>query len=191
MALELQLTTERYTYDENGNRLTADFNYAQSPISATYDLQDRMETYGNNTYTYTLNGSLLTKSNAEGTTKYSYDAMGNLLRIKLPDTRVITYQIDARGRRVGKKVNGSFQYGFIYSTQLNPIAKVDVNGNILEQYIYGMKSNVPEYIIKGNKNYKIISNHLGSPVMVVDLSDNSVVKNMKYDSFGNIRRFCS
>jgi len=49
-----------------------------------------------------------------------------------------------------------------------------------------IKSNIPEYVIKGNKSYKVVSNHLGSPVMVIDMSDNSVVKEIKYDSFGNI-----
>ena len=46
---------------------------------------------------------------------------------------------------------------------------------------------MPEYIIKGYKSYKVISNHLGSPVRVVDLVDNNeVVKSIKYDTFGNI-----
>ena len=49
-----------------------------------------------------------------------------------------------------------------------------------------VKSNIPEYVMKGNKNYKVVSNYLGSSIMVVDLSDYSVVKNIKYDSFGNI-----
>ena len=128
----------------------------------------------------------MTKSNSEGTTEYSYDAMGNLLRIKLPDTRVITYQIDARGRRIGKKVDEVFQYGFIYGDQLNPIAKVDKTGNMIEKYIYGLKSYIPEYLIKEGKKYKIVSNHLGSPVMVIDFDESIVVKEFKYDSFGNI-----
>jgi YD repeat-containing protein len=146
-----------------------------------------MLTYGDNVYTYTVNGSLLTKTNAEGVTEYSYDAMGNLLRVKLPDNRVITYQIDARGRRIGKKVDGVFQYGFIYGDQLNPIAKVDEAGNILESYVYGLKSNIPEYIIKDNKKYKIISNYLGSPIEIAEASMGALpVLQIKYDSFGNI-----
>jgi RHS repeat-associated protein len=146
-----------------------------------------MLTYGDNTYTYTVNGSLLTKTNAEGVTEYSYDAMGNLLRVVLPDNRVITYQIDARGRRIGKKIDGVFVYGFIYGNQLNPIAKVDESGNIVEQYVYGLKSNIPEYIIKDGKKYKIISNHLGSPIMVLGGQTQDLpVLQMKYDSFGNI-----
>ena len=40
-------------------------------------------------------------------------------------------------------------------------------------------------MIKNNKKYKIISDHLGSPVMIVD-SSNNVVKEIKYDTFGNV-----
>jgi len=76
---------EEYSYDANGNRLTANFDYAQSPINATYDLQDRMLTYGDNIYDYTPNGSLLTKTRTLSgvetplVTEYSYDAMGNYI----------------------------------------------------------------------------------------------------------------
>ena len=68
---------------------------------------------------------------------------------------------------------------------MNPIARVDQSGNILEKYVYGIRSNIPEYIIKDGRNYKVISDHLGSPVRVRD--DNyQVVKSIKYDTFGNV-----
>ena len=171
---------ESYSYDGNGNRLTS------LTATATYDAQDRMLTYGDNSYIYDDNGTLLSKTNADGVTTYSYDALGNLLKVVLPDNRVITYQIDARGRRIGKKVDGVFEYGFIYGDQLNPIAKIDNNGAITEKYIYGLRSNIPEYVIQGNDKFKIISNHLGSPVRVVNLRSQEVVKSIKYDTFGNI-----
>jgi RHS repeat-associated protein len=53
--------------------------------------------------------------------------------------------------------------------------------------IYGLKSNIPEYIIKNNEKYKIISNHLGSPIEIAEASMGALpVLQMKYDSFGNI-----
>jgi hypothetical protein len=129
-------------------------------------------------------------------------------RVILPNNRIITYQIDARGRRIGKKVDNAFEYGFIYiinnslqrendashkecvvpmGDQLNPIAKVDESGNIVEQYVYGLKNNVPEYLIKDNKKYKIISNHLGSPIEIAEANMGALpVLQIKYDSFGNI-----
>jgi len=37
---------------------------------------------------------------------------------------------------------------FIYKDQLQPVAKLDGDGNILEQYVYGEISHTPGYIIK-------------------------------------------
>ena len=51
-----------------------------------------------------------------------------------------------RRSRIGKSIDGVFQYGFIYQDQLNPVAKVDGSGNVIEQYVYGIK-------------YRIISDH--------------------------------
>jgi RHS repeat-associated protein len=51
---------------------------------------------------------------------------------------------------------------------------------------YGSKGNVPDYMLKDGKTYRILSNHLGSPKLVVDISDGSVVQKMDYDAFGNI-----
>jgi len=177
--------TEEYSYDKNGNRLTAVVDGSQTV--STYDAQDKMLSYGDNIYSYSPTGSLLTKTNAEGTTTYSYDSMGNLLKVVLPDNRVITYKVDARGRRIGKSIDGVFQYGFVYGDQLNPIAKVDEEGNIIESYVYGLKSNIPEYVVKDNVKYKIISDHLGSPLAIWQEGENtSPVLEIKYNSFGNI-----
>jgi RHS repeat-associated protein len=53
--------------------------------------------------------------------------------------------------------------------------------------IYGLKSNIPEYIIKNNEKYKIISNHLGSPIEIAEASMGALpVLQIKYDSFGNV-----
>jgi len=122
----------------------------------------------------------------KGTTTYSYDSMGNLLKVVLPDNRVITYKVDARGRRIAKYIDGVFIYGFVYGDQLNPIAKVDESGNIIEYYVYGLKSNIPEYVVKDNVKYKIISDHLGSPLEVRATTGGLPVLSCKYDSFGNI-----
>ena len=46
------------------------------PVIATYDEQDRLKTYGPNTYAYTDAGALLSKTNTSGTTSYVYDALG-------------------------------------------------------------------------------------------------------------------
>ena len=39
-------------------------------------------------------------------------------------------------------------------------------------------------LVKGGKNYRIISNHLGSPLLVIDIANGDVVQQMDYDEFG-------
>jgi RHS repeat-associated protein len=164
-----------YGYDANGNR-----------SGGTYDAQDRLVSDGSNTYTYTANGELLTKTNASGTTIYSYDVLGNLRQVVLPDSTEIEYLIDGQNRRIGKKVNGDLVQGFLYQDQLNPIAELDEFGNVTSRFVYADKANVPSYMIKDGSSYRILSDHLGSPRLVVNTEDGSIAQRIDYDVWGNI-----
>lgn len=123
---------------------------------------------GLTTYTYTDNGELLTKTNGADVTTYDYDVLGNLLAVTNPDGTLIEYLIDPRGRRVGKKINGTLIKGWLYKDKLNPIAELDAAGNITARFIYGDRGNIPSYMVKDGVTYRIISNHLGSPIKIID-----------------------
>jgi RHS repeat-associated protein len=173
-----------YTYDANGNRLSK--VTPQGTESGTYDAQDRMTSYAGAAYTYTANGDLESKTESGATTHYTYDSLGNLTQVKLPGGVTIDYVVDARNRRVGKKVNGALVQGFLYQDQLNPVAELDGSGNVVARFVYGSKANVPDYMEKDGKTYRIVSDHLGSPRLVIDISDGTVVQRMAYDEFGNV-----
>ncbi|OQW88254.1 MAG: hypothetical protein BWK78_08470 [Thiotrichaceae bacterium IS1] len=175
---------ENYEYDANGNRVQA-LTSSQGMVTGSYDDQDRLLEYGGNTYTYTANGELLTKTSNEQTTAYHYDVLGNLRKVQLPE-KTIEYVIDGRNRRIGKKVNGTLVQGFLYQGSLKPVAELDGNGNVVARFVYRSKANVPDYLVKDGKIYRLISDHLGSPRLVVDLSDGSVVQRIDYDAFGNV-----
>jgi len=49
-------------------------------------------------------GELLTRTDASGQATYTYDGLGNLTRVVLPDGALLEYVIDGRSRRIGKKV---------------------------------------------------------------------------------------
>ena len=82
-------------------------------------------------------------------------------------------------------VDGVVEYRLIYSDQLTPAAKVDVDGNVIEEYVYGTGVNSPDYIKKDGVNYRVIKDHLGSTRMVVNASTGDIVKTITYDEFGN------
>ena len=148
-------------------------------FGATYDAQDRLLTYGTNSYTYTQNEELATKTDTSGTSSYSYDVSGNLRSATLADSTQIDYIIDGRNRRIGKKVNGTLVQGFIYGDQLNPVAELDSAGTVVATF-------VGSYMEKGGATYRIVRNHLGSPRLVVDVATGAVVQRIDYDEFGNI-----
>ncbi|HNT27717.1 MAG TPA: RHS repeat-associated core domain-containing protein, partial [bacterium] len=178
-------TTKSYEYDENGNRETYLEN--STPVAtATYDDQDRMLTYGSNTYTYTLNGDLYTKVAGGNTTTYTHDPFGNLTSVTLPNSTVISYVYDGRNRLLARKTNGTVDYKLIYAGQLAPVAKLDGNNSVLETYVYATGSNSPDYIINGGVNYRVVKDHLGSMRMIVRATDGAVVKSVKYDEFGKV-----
>lgn len=123
---------------------------------------------------------------AGATTSYSYDALGNLIQSSLPDGTVIDYLIDGQNRRVGKKVNGTLVQGFLYKDQLNPVAELDGSNNVISRFVYGEKTNVPAYMVKGGNTYRIISDYLGSPRLVIDTDNGDVVQRMVYDVWGKV-----
>ena len=176
------ISTNNYTYDSNGNRLTAP-NLSTSPI---YDDQDRLLTYGTASYTYTANGELASKTDGTSVTQYQYDVLGNLKHVTLPNGTIIDYLVDGKDRRVGKKINGVQAQGFLYQEQLKPIAELDGNNNVVSRFVYATHVNVPDYMIKGGVTYRIITDHLGSPRLVVNTTDGSITQRMDFDEFGNV-----
>ncbi|MCP5057566.1 MAG: hypothetical protein GY937_12695 [bacterium] len=178
-----------YAYDSNGNRLSV--TEGAMVTSGTYDDQDRLLTYGTNTYTYNLAGDLTSKTDSslpsgQQTTGYSYDALGNLNQVVLPDATTIDYVIDGQNRRIGKKVNGALVQAFVYQDQLNPVAEYDGAGNLVARFIYGSRTNVPDFIEKGGATYRVLSDHLGSPRLVVDTATNTAAHRMDFDEFGQV-----
>ncbi len=174
----------RYEYDPNGNRTLK--ATANGGTAASYDVQDRLQTYGAASYTYTANGELRTKSDPSGTTSYDYDALGNLRKVTLPGGMAIEYVIDGENRRVGKKVNGTLTQGWLYAGKLRIVAELDGGNNVVSRFVYGSRSNVPDYMIKAGVTYRLLSDHLGSPRLVVNVADGTIAQQIEYDEFGKV-----
>ncbi|MCK5147773.1 carbohydrate binding domain-containing protein [bacterium] len=173
-----------YTYDDNGNRLS--HTTPDGTVYGVYDDQDRLLSYGDASYGYTPNGSLTYKATGTDTTWYHYDLLGNLISVALPNSDFIEYMIDGQNRRIGKLVNGVFKKGWLYQNQLSPVAELDSLGNIATRFVYGTRSNVPNYMLKDDQVYRIISDHLGSVRLVVNTGTGAIFQQIDYDEFGNV-----
>lgn len=66
------------------------------------------------------------------------------------------------------------------------MAELDGSGAVVSRFVYGSKANVPDYMIRNGATYRIISDHLGSPRLVVSAADGAVVQRTDYDEFGNL-----
>lgn len=173
-----------YTYDSNGNRLS--LTNSAGTFTGLYNAQDWMTQYGNTTYTFAANGNLRNKSISSKMTIYQYDTLGNLTDVTLPDGNHIEYLIDGKSRRIGKKVNGVKGQGFLYQSALRPAAELDSNNNIVSRFVYATRDNVPEYIIKSGVTFRILTDHLGSPRLVINTVTGTIAQRMDYDEFGNV-----
>ncbi len=171
-----------YEYDLNGNRVRE--TTPAGVITGQYDAQDRLVAYGDASYQYSANGDLQARVVGGLTTAYHYDALGNLRSVTLSDGTRIDYVLDGEGRRVGKKVNGALVRGFLYAGAIAPLAELDGNNAVVSVFVYGTRPNVPDYLIKTGRTYRIIVDPLGSVRFVVDVQTGEIVQRLDYDAFG-------
>jgi YD repeat-containing protein len=94
------MNPESYTYDPVGNRLS-------SQLAATYSYNNSNEVtaVGSITYTYDDNGNTPTKSDASGTTTYSWDFENRLVSAQLPSSSTVNFKYDPFGRRIEKGIS--------------------------------------------------------------------------------------
>ncbi len=74
--------------------------------------------------------------------------------------------------------------GFLYDGQLRPVAWLDGSGAVKATFVYGTRVNVPEYVVVGSSTYRIVTDYLGSPRLVIDTSSGAVVQRVDYDEWG-------
>jgi RHS repeat-associated protein len=172
-----------YAYDTNSNRLSS--TGSGGTLTATHDVQDRLLTYGSATYTYAAAGELSTQVKGGGTTSYTYDALGNLLSVHLPGGSTITYIVDGENRRTGKRLNGSTVAGYLYSGA-RLVAQLDAANAVISRFVYGTSSVVPDYMVRAGVTYRIFSDPLGSPRLVVNTSNGQIAERIDYDEFGKV-----
>ncbi len=153
----------------------------------TYDDQDRILTAGVYTFVYNAQGEMVSRTNTflNQTTSYVYDSYGNLAQVTLPDATIIDYKLDAMGRRVGKYVNTVLEVHYVYADQVRIAAEINPDQTIKRRYVYGSKSNIPDYYIEGTDKFRIISDQLGTPRIVIDITTGTIIAKFNHDEFGN------
>jgi RHS repeat-associated protein len=170
-----------YTYDANGSRA--------GPGWGETDGQDRLPSSPvASAYTYTADGTLRTKTAGGQVTTYGYDLIGNLRSVQRPAPAApISYGIDGLNRRVSKSVGGVLQRAWAWDGA-RIVAELDGAGNMTSRFVYGTRSQVPDYMIKGGQVYRLLTDHLGSVRLVVRLSDGAIAQELAYDPWGAVAK---
>jgi RHS repeat-associated protein len=173
---------EAYTYDALDNRLTS----AATTGIWSYNANNELQSYGNVTFEYDLNGNTTNKTNGTSQTNYVYDVEDRLTRVEDGQGSVIAeYYYDPFGRRLWKEVDGVKTY-FLYSDE-GLIAEYDSTGTELRTYGYAPDSQWttdPLFQKVGSDYYWYQNDHLGTPQKLI-ASNGLVVWAGTYDSFGN------
>lgn len=83
------------------------------------------------------------------------------------------------------KINGRLVQGFIYQSQLQVAAELDGNNRIVRRFVYGEKPVTPDYIIEGGRSLRLVSNQVGTPILLVNSSSGKIEQRFSFDEFGN------
>ncbi|MCY1019272.1 HNH/endonuclease VII fold putative polymorphic toxin [Pyxidicoccus sp. MSG2] len=188
------VTVEHYAYDVNGNRTRA--SNAGGDVAATHDAQDRLLTQGDRRYTWSAAGELRSRVD-EGSgieTAYTYDALGNLMRVEREGS-VVEYLVDGENRRIGRRLNGTLTQGWLYQGD-RIVGELDGDGQLVSLFVYGTRSYVPDYFVRlrgtasdsRTGTFRIVTDHVGSPRRIVDVDTAEVVQALDYDAFGKVLR---
>jgi RHS repeat-associated protein len=109
-----------------------------------------------------------------------------LTQVVLPLVGPVDYITDPFGRRIGKKLGGLLQRGWLWGAQ-GPIAELDATSRVTWRFVYA-DGGVPSLAIQGTNIYRILTDERGSVRLVVNVGDSSIAQELDYDEFARVLR---
>lgn len=192
-------TTQRYQYDEDGNRTAqgnggaiANYAYASGSnrllkltgsqkATLQYDAAGNIVADGANRYTYDTLGRLVQVSNVAGSTRYLFDPLGQ--RVAKLNGRGKDGEDDG-GDNEDSKTATTY---FTYDTVGHLIGEYNRQRSQSTEYVW--LDNAPVAVLKKNGNapaqlYYVHTDHLGTPRQVTNSATNAVVWEWFGEPFG-------
>jgi RHS repeat-associated protein len=170
-------TTESYSYDAVGNRLSS---LGMSPYA--YNSSNELTSTPAATFTYDGNGNTLTKGDSSGTTTYSWDFENHLTSVILPGSGgAVTFKYDPFGRRIQKN-SSSATVNYLYDGS-NSVVEMDSTGTLFARYAQGAGIDEPLVQLSGGAAIFYEQDGLGSVTSTTN-SAASLSNTYIYDAFG-------
>ncbi|MFK5976347.1 MAG: RHS repeat-associated core domain-containing protein [Sulfurovum sp.] len=134
-------------------------------------------------YSYDDDGYLIEKITPDGTTTYDYGTLGELKFVTSP-TKTISYLQNANNQRVAKLIDGKIVEKYLWANLTTLLAIYDKDDNLVQRFEYA-DSRMPISMTMGADKYYLHYDQVGSIKAVSD-SDGNIIKEVIYDTFGNI-----
>ncbi|HUO36037.1 MAG TPA: RHS repeat-associated core domain-containing protein, partial [Candidatus Acidoferrum sp.] len=171
-------TTENYSYDPVGNRLSS---LSLSPYN--YNTSNELTSTPSASYAYDNNGNTTSKTTSSGTTTYAWDYENRMTSATLPGTGgTVQFKYDPFGRRI-EKISPTTTSIFAYDGP-NLIETVNSTGGAVARYTQGPGIDQPLAMQRGSTTSFYEADALGS---ITSLSNTvgSLAQTYTFDSFGN------
>ncbi|HEY2461557.1 MAG TPA: hypothetical protein VGI16_12150 [Candidatus Acidoferrum sp.] len=173
-------TTESYSYDPVGNRLSS-----LGVASYTNNISNELTATSNATYTYDANGNTLTKIDSSGTTTYAWDFENRLTSVTLPGTGgTVSLKYDPFGRRIYKSSSfGTSVYA--YDEDENLVEETNSAGTSVVRYAQGLDIDEPLAILRSSATNYYEADAVHS-ITSLSNSAGTLAQTYAYDSFGRL-----
>ena len=170
-------TTESYTYDPVGNRLSS---LGVSPYSV--NVSNQLTSTPSTNYTYDSNGNTLTKVVGSNTTSYAWDFENRLASVTLPGSGgTVSFKYDPFGRRIYKSSSsGTSVYAYDGD---NLVEETNVTGGVVARYSQGLNIDEPLAMLRAGATSFYNADGLGTITALAN-GAGALAQTYTFDSFG-------
>jgi RHS repeat-associated protein len=170
---------ENYSFDGVGNRTASHLsaNYAYQPFN-------KLTSTAASTYTYDNNGNLLSKTDASGTTNFTWNEENQLTQVALPNGLTVNYKYDGLGRRIQRTTSAGANERYVYDGH-DVLLDLKADWSVATTYLNG--PGIDNHLRQASATTGVsyyLADHLGSTSALTDTTG-AVVEQLTYDSFGN------
>ena len=166
-------TTESYSYDAVGNRLSS---LGVNPYS--YNASNQLTATPSGSYTYDNNGNTLTDPSGKS---YTWDFENRLVSSAVPGTGTVTFKYDPFGRRA-QKSSALGMSNYLYDG-MSLLEELDSAGNVLARYTHGAVIDEPLSEFRTGTASYYQEDGLGSVSSLTNASG-VIANTYTFDSFG-------
>ena len=172
-------TTESYTYDPVGIRLTALGSAAWS-----YNTSNELNSRPGVSYAFDYNGNTIVKTDSTGSTSYTWDYENRLTSVILPGSGgTVSFKYDPFGHRIYKSsTSGTSIYAYDGD---NLVEETNSSGAAVARYSQGLNIDEPLVMLRGGVTNYYEADGLGSLISLSNTSG-TLANTYNYDSFGNL-----